>query len=105
MSIVLYNKLVRDKVPEQIEHSGKSCAVEVVHDDRYRALLDMKLDEEMAAYQAHHSADTLASLVELIHAAAEARGWSWEELERHRLELRAAKGGYDRHLLLKQIEE
>ena len=47
MSIILYNKLVRDKVPEQIERSGKSCTVEVVDDDQYRALLDRKLDEEM----------------------------------------------------------
>ena len=105
MSVILYNKLVRDKVPEQIEHTGKSCDVVVAGDDQYCALLDRKLDEEMAAYQAHHSADNLASLVELIHAAADARGWSWEELERLRLEKRALKGGYDRHLLLRQIEE
>ena len=51
MSIILYNKLVRDKVPEQIERSGKSCTVEVVDDDQYRALLDRKLDEEMDSYQ------------------------------------------------------
>ena len=81
MSIILYNKLVRDKVPEQIERSGKSCTVEVVDDDQYRALLDRKLDEEMDSYQAHRSADDLASLLELIHAAADARGWKWEELE------------------------
>ncbi len=31
-------------------------------------------------YQAHRSADDLASLLELIHAAADARGWKWEEL-------------------------
>ena len=61
MSIILYNKLVRDKVPEQIERSGKSCTVEVVDDDQYRALLDRKLDEEMDSYQAHRSADDLKS--------------------------------------------
>ena len=55
MSIILYNKLVRDKVPEQIERSGKSCTVEVVDDDQYRALLDRKLDEEMDSYQAHRA--------------------------------------------------
>ena len=95
MSIILYNKLVRDKVPEQIERSGKSCTVEVVDDDQYRALLDRKLDEEMDSYQAHRSADDLASLLELIHAAADARGWKWEELEQLRLKKRAQKGGYE----------
>ena len=105
MSIILYNKLVRDKVPEQIERSGKSCTVEVVDDDQYRALLDRKLDEEMDSYQAHRSADDLASLLELIHAAADARGWKWEELEQLRLKKRAQKGCYEKRLLLKQIEE
>ena len=30
-----YNKLVRDRIPEIIEASGKSCVTEILSDERY----------------------------------------------------------------------
>lgn len=105
MSIILYNKLVRDKVPSRSSAPARAARWRSWTMTSTGALLDRKLDEEMDSYQAHRSADDLASLLELIHAAADARGWKWEELEQLRLKKRAQKGGYEKRLLLKQIEE
>ena len=43
-----YNKLVRDRIPEIIEGSGKICVTEILSDKDYLRMLDAKLDEEMA---------------------------------------------------------
>lgn len=50
MSVKLYQKLVRDRIPEIIEASGKSCVTEILSDADYLELLDAKLDEELAEY-------------------------------------------------------
>ena len=48
--IKTYNKLVRDRIPEIIENSGKTCVTEILSDEDYLRMLDAKLDEELAEY-------------------------------------------------------
>lgn len=50
MNIKVYNKLVRNRIPEIIAASGKSCVTEVLTDEAYLKMLDAKLDEELAEY-------------------------------------------------------
>ena len=50
MKEIIYNKLVRDKIPQIIEASGKTCETEVLSDERYLEMLDKKLNEELAEY-------------------------------------------------------
>ena len=45
-----YNKLVRDRIPEIIESSGKTCVTEILSDEEYLRMVDAKLDEELAEY-------------------------------------------------------
>ena len=44
----VYNKLVRDRIPEIIESDGRKCTTEILSDDRWLQMLDAKLDEELA---------------------------------------------------------
>ena len=48
--VIQYNKLVRDRIPEIIESSGKSCTTEILSDEDYLRMIDAKLDEELAEY-------------------------------------------------------
>ena len=48
----VYNKLVRDKIPEIIEADGKTCKTKILSDEEYIAALETKLNEEVAEYQA-----------------------------------------------------
>lgn len=45
MKHMQYNKLVRDRIPEIIESSGKTCTVEILSDEDYLRMVDAKLDE------------------------------------------------------------
>ena len=44
MKEIIYDKLVRDKIPEIIEKSGKQCEIEVLSDEKYLEMIDKKLD-------------------------------------------------------------
>ena len=98
---IVYNKLVRDKIPEIIEESGKTCEIEILSDEEYLQMLDKKLDEELAEYHKEQNIVELADLLEVLYATAEARGYSIEELERVRIEKQKARGGFDGKILLK----
>lgn len=94
-----YHKLVRDRIPEIIEASGKTCKIEILSDAEYIRMVDAKLDEELAEYHKDQNLEELADLVEVIHAAAVARGYTLEQLEQVRAE-KAAKRGEFRHKIL-----
>lgn len=103
--MIEYDKLIRDKIPEIIEQSGKKCIVEVMDNDTYIEYLDQKLNEELAEYQQDKSVEELADLLEVIYAVAVARGYSVEELERKRLDKAEKRGAFEKRLLLKSVSE
>ena len=61
-----YNKLVRDRIPEIIESSGKTCLTATLSDESYIHMLDLKLNEELTEYQESKSMEELADLLEVI---------------------------------------
>ena len=100
-----YHKLVRDKIPAIIEHSGKTCRTEILSDEDYLALLDEKLSEELAEYRESKSLEELADLLEVMEAVVSARGYTWEELMAVKAEKKAARGGFEDKLLLLEVSE
>lgn len=105
MKTTIYNKLVRDHIPEIIEKSGKRCTVEVLNDTDYLAMIDEKLDEELAEYHKDQNLEELADLLEVIYAATEARGYTINQLEETRLKKRAERGAFKEKLLLRDVIE
>lgn len=57
---IIYNKLVRDRIPEIIEADGKRCATEILDDGKYLEMIDAKLDEELVEYYKDQSVEELA---------------------------------------------
>ena len=100
-----YNKLIRDRIPEIIKESGKTCITDVLSDEEYLKMVDAKLDEELAEYHKDQNIEELADLLEVIRAATVARGYSIEELEKVRAEKAARRGGFEKKLLLKEVIE
>jgi predicted house-cleaning noncanonical NTP pyrophosphatase (MazG superfamily) len=98
-----YNKLVRDRIPEIIESSGRTCTTEILSDDNYTRMLEEKLDEELAEYHQDQNIEELADLLEVIRALAVAQGCSLEKLERIRAEKAEKRGGFEKKILLKEV--
>ena len=87
----VYNKLVRDRIPEIVKVSGRTCECETLSDEAYIRKLDEKLNEE------------LADLLEVMEAVVRARGHTWDDLIRIRTEKRTKRGGFEKKILLKEI--
>ena len=100
---IIHNKLVRDRIPEIIEADGRKCVTRILSDEEYVKMIDAKLDEELEEYHADQSIEELADLVEVIHAAARARGYSLEQLEYVRMEKAVKRGGFEKRILLKSV--
>ena len=100
-----YHKLVRDRIPEIIEADGKTCVCETLSDEDYISLLDRKLNGELAEYQESKTLEELADLLEVIRAVVKARGWTVEELEQVRTEKATKRGGFEKKILLKEVQE
>ena len=105
MRTMAYRKLVRDRIPEIIEASGKRCSCEILTEDRYLDMLDRKLEEELAEYQESKSMEELADLLEVIRAVASARGSSIGEIEAIRAQKEKARGGFAKRILLTGVIE
>ena len=101
----IYNKLVRNKIPEIIMKSGKTAHCRVLDNNEYITELDRKLNEECAEYQADKSIEELADMLEVMYAIAEARGYSVKELERVRLEKAEKRGGFSERIFLEYVED
>ena len=68
-------------------------------------MVDAKLDEELTEYHADKNLEELADLLEVLYAAAIARGYTIDELEALRLKKREKRGGFDKKILLKSVTE
>ena len=101
----VHNKLVRDRIPEIIEASGRTCVAVTLPVDAYVRALDAKLDEELAEYQQSKSLEELADLLEIMGAVVKARGYTWDDLTRVRKEKRAARGAFDKRIFLQEVIE
>lgn len=101
----VHNKLVRDRIPEIIEASGRTCVATMLTDDAYIRALDAKLNEELAEYQQSKSLEELADLLEVMGAVVKARGYTWDDLTRVRKEKRAARGAFDKRIFLREVIE
>ena len=103
MDKIVYEKLVRDKIPEIISASGRRCDVRFLDDTEYLKMLETKLDEELIEYHKDHNLEELADLVEVINSIVKARGSSVEELEQIRKEKAEIRGGFSKKILLVSV--
>ena len=101
----IYNKLVRDLIPEIIAASGKQYHSEILDDQTYLEKLDLKLQEELDEYYQNKDIAELADLLEVIYAAAKARGISEQELDRIRMDKQKKRGGFKQKIFLIDVED
>jgi predicted house-cleaning noncanonical NTP pyrophosphatase (MazG superfamily) len=102
---VIYNKLVRDRIPDIIRAEGKRCEVRTLGADEYLEKLDEKLREELDEYAASHDVGELADLVEVVAAIVASRGISSAEFEALRQAKRAERGAFERRYLLLSVSD
>jgi predicted house-cleaning noncanonical NTP pyrophosphatase (MazG superfamily) len=98
--VQIYNKAIRDKIPEIIQATGKSCSVITMADSDFLPQMEKKLSEEVDEYRQTKLPEELADILEVVYRIAELRGINKEELEKIRQTKEAKRGSFSRNLFL-----
>ena len=102
----IYNKLVRDRVPEDINSmEGRKCNFKILNNDEYLKELDKKLFEEANEFIEEHSVEELADLMEVIFAIMKVRNISIEYVESARKIKNSKKGSFNDKIYLIDVEQ
>jgi predicted house-cleaning noncanonical NTP pyrophosphatase (MazG superfamily) len=96
----LYNKAIRDKIPEIIEDKGEQCEVRRLTDTEFLPELEKKLHEELAEYEQNKSPEELADILEVVYRIGELRGISREKMETIRKKKVEERGTFQENLFL-----
>lgn len=102
----IYKKLVRDKIPENINSmKGRKCNYKILSNYEYLKELDKKLFEEAHEFVEEHSIEELADLMEVIFAIMKDRNISIEDIENARKIKNSKKGSFNDKIYLIDIEQ
>jgi predicted house-cleaning noncanonical NTP pyrophosphatase (MazG superfamily) len=104
-----YNKLVRDKIPEVIHNTGKTCRVLTLSDEDYLTELKKKCKEELEEYLSssndEEAVEELADLLEIIQTLSQVHGSDPEKLEKVRLNKANKRGGFQEKIFLIDVSD
>ena len=98
----IYDKLVRDRIPEIIEASGSKCDIDVVSDEVALEYLYKKLVEEVSELLEDKNLDEICDVMEVLFAISKKYGYSEDEVLGRRNEKKDARGGFEDNLILKK---
>lgn len=100
----VYNKLVRDKIPEIIAADGKIAKTRMLNKEEYLKELIKKLGEEYAEFKADQNVEELADLLEVILALADALNISHSELAKVLSKKALERGAFKKKIFLEVVE-
>lgn len=102
----VYNKLIRDKIPEIIaKDNGKTCVTRIMADDEYLESLNVKMQEELNEYLESGEVEELADLEEVLRAILDVKGISYDEFEKIRNEKVLKRGAFKKKIFLESVRE
>lgn len=101
-------KLVRDKIPEIIENSGKEPIIRVLDDTEYKEELLKKLYEEynevIEAKTKEETLEECSDVLEVLIALLEYNGYTLEDLLKCRDEKKEKRGAFQKRLYLVKVK-
>jgi predicted house-cleaning noncanonical NTP pyrophosphatase (MazG superfamily) len=105
MGEIIYDKLVRDKIPEIIKDDGNIPIVETLNDEEYRGFLVKKLFEECGEFAKDRNIGELADIMEVVDALAVSLSSSMEAVVKVKKEKREKRGGFEKRIKLVKVIE
>lgn len=106
MSLVVHNKLVRDKIPQIISTAGATPHTRILNEDEYRQELLRKLIEEAKELlESNDSIDERADVEEVLRTIDITFGYDAQEISQVRTAKASERGGFEKHIYLESTEE
>lgn len=102
----IYNKLVRDKIPNIIINNGETPITRVLDEIEYKKELENKLYEEykeVIESQNEERLEELADMLEIIKALAKIENKSLEDIISIAKEKSEKRGGFEEKIYLQKV--
>ena len=102
----IYNKLVRDKIPQIIKEKNDGVPIyRIMEDEEYLASLNSKLAEELAEYLESGEIEELADLEEVLLAILDAKKVTYKDFTAIREQKVQKRGAFKERIFLERVEE
>lgn len=99
----VYNKLVRDKIPEIISSNNGRAITRILNNDEYLTELNKKLQEEVSEYLEDNNVEELADIVEVIYGILNAKNIEIDQFERIRKSKVQKRGAFKEKIFLEKV--
>ena len=100
----IYNKLVRDKIPEIMIQNGAVPVIKILDEDTYITELNKKLMEEVQEYLIDGNVEELADIEEVLLAILQYKNISKEEFLKIREDKVNKRGAFNKRIFLEKEE-
>ena len=96
----LYNKIVRDKIPDIIKNEKRNCNFKILSEKDAVNLLSQKILEEADEFIKEPSKEEMADIFEILHSIIKKCKWNFDEIEKIRKEKAIKNGSFDKNIFL-----
>ncbi|MEO6760955.1 MAG: nucleoside triphosphate pyrophosphohydrolase [Candidatus Saccharimonadales bacterium] len=107
MKSFILNKLVRDKILDDMQNKGQQAALKELSDKEFLHELSRKLVEEANEFSSADPKEALkelADVLEVVEALAGAIGSDFESLRAIQSERKAKRGGFDKRIYVGRLD-
>ncbi len=101
----IYQKLVRDNIPDIISMQGKSPGITVLSEEEYKRCLHEKLAEEVNEYLEDDNIGEICDIFEVMYAILESKNISFDEMEKARMKKVKMNGAFRKRIFLEAVED
>lgn len=98
----IYNKLVRDNIPEIMIKNGAKPVTKILSDEEYLVELNRKLQEEVQEYLKDGNVEELADIEEVLRAILDVKKVSYLAFEEIREQKVLKRGAFKKKIFLER---
>lgn len=104
----VFNKLVRDKIPEIIRNNNEEAITRILNNEEYKDALEKKLLEEyneVLTAEGNDYLEELADMLEIIDALASTQNKTIEDIIKIKEEKLNKRGGFKNKIFLERTKK
>lgn len=101
----VYNKLVRDNIPEIIRNNNETPIIKTLSNDEYLRELKSKLQEEVDEFLESNDIAELADILEVVDALSAANNSSLNEIMDIKIQKAEKNGKFENKIFLIEVQE
>ena len=101
----IFNKLVRDRIPEIIKKDGHKCKFHIADENEFELKLHEKLQEEINEFFENPCAEEIADIVEVLDTIRKHHKIDYNEIKHQKKIKFIKRGGFNKNLILEWTKE